>query len=718
MPRDPEPTLAHSPSPFLRHGAGQPVAWLPWSEAAFERARLEDRPILLDIGAVWCHWCHVMDRESYDDPETARLINENFVAVKVDRDERPDVDARYQMAVQVISGQGGWPLTAFLTPDGEVFYGGTYFPPDDRFGRPAFRRVLNEIRRVWDEERERAVRIAASLRTRLSALDQADSESGEVDGTLVERAVQAFGELYDPTYGGFGGAPKFLNAGALNLLLDEYLDTGDEQFAHMVTETLTAMGRGGVHDQLGGGFHRYAVDAQWIIPHFEKMSSDNGVLMESYAIAHAVLGETYHREVVERIVAYYEEIAPELNESGGFPASQDADVGEDDGDYWTWTLEEVRSALGGEEPLIEAATLRYGLTDPASAMHSDPERHVLFLAAEVSDVAHKLEVSEDEAESLLAQVERRLKAARDQRPRPFVDETLYAGWVGLVASGHIAAARYLGHEEAGAAALRALDHVWEAAFDVEDGVAHRVMPPVGTAAEEADVPHPAAGDGLDPGAYLEDQTYIARALLDAYEWTQQPEYRERARSIIDIILRRFRDPESGAFTDRAPDEPGALGLLSDPHLPIADSPSPAGNAVAAGILLRLAALGFGETYTESAHAALRAFAASADRMPTAVATYIHALAWATRPVSTLVVVGDRGEAETEALLRTAISTYRPRTVVRHFPAGEIEPEELPEALRAMVTGDAPLAYLCAGQTCAAPTREPTELASLMRTFRG
>ena len=319
MPHDPEPTLADSPSPFLRHGAEQPVSWLPWGEAAFERARRENRPILLDIGAVWCHWCHVMDRESYEDPETARLINDSFVPVKVDRDERPDVDARYQLAVQVISGQGGWPLTAFLTPDGEVFYGGTYFPPEDRWGRPLFRRVLTEVRRVWDEEREQAVDSARSLRARLSALDQAESEPGPLDPSLVEKGVEAFTLLFDAKHGGFGGAPKFPNAGALKLLLDEHLDTGEAEPRQIVAETLTAMARGGIHDHLGGGFHRYSVDAKWIVPHFEKMAYDNGALLEAYALGLAVLGDPTYRAVADGVTTYYREIAPELHEAGGFP---------------------------------------------------------------------------------------------------------------------------------------------------------------------------------------------------------------------------------------------------------------------------------------------------------------------------------------------------------------------------------------------------------------
>jgi len=700
MPEDPTPTLAESRSPFLRHGATQPVNWLPWSEAAFERARREDRPILLDIGAVWCHWCHVMDRESYEDPETARLINENFVPVKVDRDERPDVDARYQRAVQALSGQGGWPLTAFLTPSGEVFYGGTYFPPEDRFGRPSFGRVLESVGGVWRRDAARAVETARAVRARLDLFEQAEAEPGELSPSLVARGVDAFLAAYDERHGGFGTAPKFPNPGALQLLLDRCLDTADESIEHVVEGTLTAMARGGIHDHLGGGFHRYSVDAKWIVPHFEKMAYDNGTLLEAYARAHAVFGDPLYARVCDGILGYYREVSPALVEAGGFPASQDADIGPtDDGDYWTWTLAEVGDALGGDVALFEAVRLRYGLDDPSSGVHTAHERHVLYEALPVAEVAARMGVSEAEAEAILDEAKRRLKAARDRRPRPFVDETLYAGWVALVASGHIAAARHLGRGEAGVAALRALERVWVEAFDVDDGVAHRL------------------GNG-ETGGYLEDQANVAQAFLDAFEWTQDPAWLDRAERVVEILIRRYRDPGSGAFLDRPRGEGEALGMLADAHLPIVDSPMPSGNAVAALALLRLDALGRGEGYRGAAEKVLRAFAGSAAEMPTAVATYLRAVDWATGPVTTIVVVGDEGDAGADALLATALATYRPRTVVRRIAPGRVGAETLPQELAAMVTGAAPRAYLCAGRSCAPPVDRAEALAELMRSFRG
>ena len=490
-------TLDGSRSPFLRHGATQPVRWMPWGDRAFERARREGRPILLDIGAVWCHWCHVMDRESYEDPETAVLINELFVPIKVDRDERPDVDARYQRAVQVLTGQGGWPLTAFLTPEGEVYYGGTYFPPDDRHGRPSFRRVLMEVSRVWLQERERALEAARGITERLDQYGRAEAQTGDLSPALISETLEELASSFDFRYGGFGRAPKFPNAGGIDLLLDDAIENGTEWARRIVVETLDAMGRGGIYDQLGGGFHRYSTDARWIIPHFEKMAYDNGVLLQTFARAARALDAPAFAGIARGIAHYYRAVAPALVEEGGFPASQDADHSpDDDGDYWTWTLDEIEAALGDAGD-VEAARLFFGLDDPAGAMHIDPARHVLFRALDEDTLAHRLGVDAPTAAARIERIRTALLAARERRPRPFVDETLYTGWVALVASGHIAAARHLGDAAAGTAALAALDRVMRDAFRPESGLLHRVGDP-------------------RSGELLEGHAHVAAALVDAF----------------------------------------------------------------------------------------------------------------------------------------------------------------------------------------------------------
>lgn len=691
--------LAGERSPFLLHGATQPVDWLPWGEAAFERARAEDRPILMDIGAVWCHWCHVMDAESYDDPETAALINEHFVAVKVDRDERPDVDARYQRAVQLMTGQGGWPLTAFLTPDGDVFYGGTYFPPRDAHGRPSFRRVLSELARVWRDDRTRALSSVDEIRANLGRAAAAEIEPGDVEPELLTRIIEELAESFDFRHGGFGRAPKFPNAGALDLLLDHAIDSGADWAQRVVVESMHAMARGGIYDQIGGGFHRYATDARWLVPHFEKMAYDNGVLLSAYARAAVTYDDAVMRAAAEGIIAHYMDVAPDLRVRGGFPASQDADFGFDnDGDYWTWSAEEVRTALAGDERLFRIAHLHFGLDDPGSSMHLDPNRHVLYHARTARQLGPSLGLELVETERLIVELHGQLKRVRDARPRPYVDETLYAGWVALVASGHLVAARHLDLPDACDAGVRALDRVFAEGWRAAHGVMHRV------------------GDA-DSGELLEDHAHLALACLDAYDATLDEGWLERTADVAALLLGRFHDAERGAFRDRPRDAPAPVTSMDDPLLPIADAPAPSGNASAALALLRLHALTQEERWYGAAMGVLRAFAGSAGRFGGSAATYARALAWALLPVTSVVIVDDGGDGGA-ALIDAARRTYRPRTSIRRLMPAATGDARLAPELAAMVTADAPRAYVCVGRTCSAPLTEPDSLIDVLRTMRG
>jgi uncharacterized protein YyaL (SSP411 family) len=363
-------SLAEERSPFLQHGARQPVRWLPFGEAAFQRAAREDKPILLDIGAVWCHWCHVMDRESYEDQDTAALINELFVPVKVDRDERPDVDARYQRAVQTLVGQGGWPLTAFLTPEGDVFYGGTYFPPVDGYGRPSFRRVLGEVARIWKEERPRALDAVRSIRERLTSYAQAEAQPGAISRQMLVDTVEEFANNFDFRFGGFGRAPKFPNAGGLNFLLDRGVEQHQDWNRRMVLETLRAMARGGIYDQIGGGFHRYSVDARWLIPHFEKMSYDNGPLLEVFArAAKCTPMRSWQRPLAASSITT-STLRPNSSAAVDSRITGRGFSPNDDGDYWTWTLDEINEALRGERSAQAAALYGDWIVPPARCTRS------------------------------------------------------------------------------------------------------------------------------------------------------------------------------------------------------------------------------------------------------------------------------------------------------------------------------------------------------------
>ena len=369
-------SLAQAASAYLRSAMHQPIHWHEWGEEAFAAAQRENKPILLDIGAVWCHWCHVMDHESYDDPEVARIVNENFIAVKVDRDERPDIDSRYQAAVSAISGQGGWPLTAFLTPDGKPFYGGTYFPPDERMGRPSFKRVLEAIAGAF-REKHADVREQADMV--MNALSQAESFAGrsaELSPKIVDGIVRSATRLFDVEHGGFGTAPKFPHASVLDLMIDRYARSGESHLKTVIETTLMHMARGGVYDQLAGGFHRYSVDERWVVPHYEKMSYDNSELLKNYVHAFQTLREPFFAEVARDIIRWMDEVLSD-RERGGFYASQDADVGmEDDGDYFTWTLEEARAVLSEDE--LKAASYHYDIGE-IGEMHHNPQKNVLHV---------------------------------------------------------------------------------------------------------------------------------------------------------------------------------------------------------------------------------------------------------------------------------------------------------------------------------------------------
>src|ERR1700691_5637431 len=392
-------SLSRASSAYLRSAMHQPIQWREWGEEAFAVAERENKPILLDIGAVWCHWCHVMDRESYDSPEIAQIVNERFVAVKVDRDERPDIDSRYQVAVSSISGQGGWPLTAFLTPAGKPFYGGTYFPPDDHYGRPSFKRVLLSIANAYHEKNDDVVEQAKMVESAISQAESFSGKGGDFSPAVIDAVVESALGMYDPQNGGFGSAPKFPHPAALDLLVDQYARTGDEELRNVFVSTLEKMARGGVYDQLAGGFHRYSVDEHWGVPHFEKMCYDNSELLKNYVHAYQATGSKVFAEVARDIIRWMDEWLSD-RECGGFYASQDADLSmDDDGDYFTWTLAETKAALDADETAV--AALYYNIQEVGD-MHHDPAKNVLHIQTPMAEIARRLGIPEERAGALLA----------------------------------------------------------------------------------------------------------------------------------------------------------------------------------------------------------------------------------------------------------------------------------------------------------------------------
>ena len=449
-------SLARASSSYLRSAMHQPIQWHEFGEEAFAAARAANKPVLLDIGAVWCHWCHVMDRESYDDAEVAAIVNEHYIAVKVDRDERPDIDSRYQAAVGALTGQGGWPLTAFLTPDGKPFYGGTYFPPADSYGRPSFKRVLLSIAAAYRDKHGDVMEQARMVESAIARAESLSSGSGTVSAAVIDAILESARKMFDEVNGGFGTAPKFPHPAALDLVMDQFVRTKDEELRTIFVHTLERMARGGVYDQLAGGFHRYSVDERWIVPHFEKMCYDNSELLKNYVHAYQATGDEFFAGVARDIIRWMDEWLSDRSH-GGFYASQDADDSmEDDGDYFTWTLAETKAVLTAEESAV--AALYYDIQE-AGDMHHNPAKNVLCVSSPVEEIARRLSIPEDRARALLASAQKKMYAARLLRPTPYVDKTVYAGWNAMCVSAYLEAAKVLDLAQARHFALRSLDRL-------------------------------------------------------------------------------------------------------------------------------------------------------------------------------------------------------------------------------------------------------------------
>ncbi len=683
--------LGREASAYLLSAAHQPIHWYSWGPEAFEAAKANDRPVLLDIGAVWCHWCHVMDGESYDDPELAEYLNEHFVCIKVDRDARPDVDARYQRAVQAFSGQGGWPLTAFLNPDGEVFYGGTYFPPDGRYGRPGFRSVLARVLEVYRTRRDDVREQAASLR-RLLAENLDEAKTGDVAPALLDHALEHVDRAFDPVHGGFGQEPKFPHPAAIGLLLSRWYDARQPRVREIIETTLTRMGRGGVYDQLGGGFHRYSVDRRWIVPHFEKMAYDNAELLRCYVEAHVAFGNEEYARVAQGIIAWVRDTASDPD--GGYAASQDADVGlNDDGDYFTWTRDEAAAVLSPDEFEVAAAYYDIGT---AGDMHHNPSKNVLFVTGPLERLALAQGRTPQESEALLASARAKLRRARDQRPRPFVDHTRYTNWNAMMAGAMLQAGVVLGQSWARTHALTSLERLRQE---------HPARDIVG---------HMAGGNER----LLEDQVHLARATLDAYETTGDRRWLEWSEALMDRVWDDHWDTTDGGLFDVATGVSGE-GLLPTRAKPIQDAPTPSPNGTAGIVWARLFAVTAAPRHRDRRDALLRAFAGSAPSLGLHGATYFQAVDWALNPATHMVIVGETHHPAVSGLLDRAHAAALPRRVIQRLSPGGEATARFPEPMQAMLRAaggseSAPRAYACVGTRCLSPA---TTLVEWDRTLR-
>jgi uncharacterized protein YyaL (SSP411 family) len=702
MPEVATNSLAQASSSYLRSAMHQPIHWHEWGPPAFATATRENKPILLDIGAVWCHWCHVMDRESYESPEIAAIVNEHFIAIKVDRDERPDVDSRYQTAVQAISGQGGWPLTAFLTPEGKPFYAGTYFPPQDYQGRPSFRRVLLTLAQAYQEKHSDVLESAESVMGAISQAEGFAGKSGSLKPELIDTMVEAAVKLFDPEHGGFGSSPKFPHPSGMDLLMQRCAETGSEQLLNLITTSLEKMARGGVYDQLAGGFHRYSVDEHWIVPHFEKMSYDNSELLKNYVHGYQLTGNEFFAFVAKDIVRWMDEWLTD-QEHGGFYASQDADVSlDDDGDYFTWTLDEAEAALSSDE--LQVAMLHYDIGE-VGEMHHNPAKNVLYVRAGADEIAARLKKTPQEVQAFLDSAKKKMYAARLQRTAPFVDKTVYVSWNALCISAYLKAARVLKLDDARRFALRSLDRILSQGWATKSGLQHVLA-----------YSDPQAAKRHVPGV-LDDYAFTVIACLDAYEASADLSYFHFAEKIAGAMIARFHDPREGGFFDMASGpEVGdglILGALAARRKPLQDSPTPAGNPAAAIALLRLHAYTNDAQHRNHAEGTLKTFAGIAAHYGLFAATYGIALGMALHPHTQVVILGS-GERAAQ-LEATALRRFGLNQSVLHLPEGKVVPQMLPPALAETlpnlpsVKKGHTVAVICSGFACKPPIAEPAEL---------
>jgi uncharacterized protein YyaL (SSP411 family) len=652
--------LAQETSPYLLQHRDNPVDWYPWGEEALARAHELDRPILLSVGYSACHWCHVMERESFEDAETAAYMNEHFVSVKVDREERPDVDALYMEAVQAMSGHGGWPMTVFCDPDGVPFYGGTYVPPDEGRGMPSFRMVMEAVVDAFANRREELRERAPETRAQLGTIGAVEP-SGEAPGAeLLEAATAALEQSADLERGGIGGAPKFPPASALELLLARGVTAPVER-------TLDAMMAGGIYDQIGGGFARYSVDASWLVPHFEKMLYDNALLARAYLHGWQALGHERYRRVCEETLdwALREMRGPE----GGFYAALDADSEGEEGRFYVWTAEQMRAVLGdGADAIAE----HYGV----SAAGNFEGGNVLHLAAGAAAAEP----------AGLAEAHKALYAARSERVRPGLDDKRLASWNALMLAALAESGAALERPEYLDAARDCAEFVLR---DLRDGEGRLLR----TYKD---------GEGR-LNAYLEDHAFLLEALLTLYEATFEQCWFEHARALADTTIARFGDPERGGFYSTSDDHEELIARRKE----IGDHPIPSGNSAAALGLLRLEALTGERRYGERAEGVLALFAKAAPRQPDAFAHLLRALDFRLAPTKEVALIGD----ELGELATVVRAQHRPHLVLAGGPAGSAIPPLLAD--RGEVDGE-PAAYVCQGFACRQPVADADALADLLR----
>jgi uncharacterized protein len=671
--------LAREKSPYLLQHAHNPVDWFAWNEEAFEKARRENKPIFLSIGYSTCHWCHVMERESFEDKKVAAFLNEHFVSIKVDREERPDVDKIYMTFVQATTGSGGWPMTVFLTAELKPFFGGTYFPPDNRHGRPGFLQLLQHIHQLWGTRRDELVESAVDAHTKLQQMVSADEPSGALlTAEELRNAGLQLQRMFDPQNGGFGNAPKFPQPSQPQFLLRYALRFGDAEAVRMVLKTCEHMAAGGIHDQLGGGFARYSVDAEWLVPHFEKMLYDNAQLVQLYLDAFLVSGDAPHAEVARDVLDYI--LRDMTHPEGGFYSAEDADSEGHEGKFYCWTRAELEKLLSPEE--FNVVVRYFGITEQGNFVdHSHPQplagQNVLSIVSVELPDADK---------PLLASAKKKMSDVRAKRIRPHLDDKILASWNGLMLGAFARAYAVLGDEKYLAAAEKnakfAHAKMWDSS---QKALFHRWR------------------DGeRDNVELLEGYAFMLSGVIDLYEATIEPHHLDFAIALADAMLAKFFDAENGGFWQSLAARDLILRVKEN-----YDGAEPSGNSVATLALLKLGAMTGRGQYTEAAEKTLRLFAARLQQAPQAVPYLLGALDFSLQDPQRAVVAGEPTSRDARELLRAIHSVYQPNKVV----LGNHSPVE--EFARTLPAKNGALLYLCTGNACQAPTGNAAEVKDLL-----
>jgi uncharacterized protein YyaL (SSP411 family) len=679
--------LTNETSPYLLQHKDNPVDWYPWGEEALKRAREEDKPVLLSVGYSACHWCHVMERETFEDDETARMMNEHFVNVKVDREERPDIDSIYMAAVQALTHHGGWPMTVFLTPEGAPFYGGTYFPPIPSRGMPSFQQILLSVVDAYENRREEVLQNAQAVRDYLQASTAAVMPDAETSGTeLLDRAAGALLSQLDRRFGGFGGAPKFPQAMNLEVLLRHYHRTGDRSALDGVEFTCRQMANGGIYDQLGGGFARYSVDGYWLVPHFEKMLYDNALLSRLYLESYQATGDAFYRRIAEETLDYV--LRDMTSEEGGFYSAEDADSEGEEGKFYVWTPDELGAALDPDEASLAA---RYWDVTERGNFEG---RNILHVARPPEAVADEFGLSTEELWARIARIRAKLFAVREERVRPGRDEKILAAWNGLMLRSFALAARVTGREDYRKAAIE------NATFMVEklkeDGRIHRSYK-----------------DGRARfNGYLEDYAMVADGLVALYEATFETRWLVEADALLDAVSELFWDEEKRVFYDTPADHEELVTRPRDVY----DNATPSGTSVATEVLLELALFLDRSDYRQRAEDVLDELAGGMEKVPSGFGRLLCALDLSISETREVAIVGDPEAPDTRDLLETVYAGYLPNKVVAGRGPDDDEAGGLIPLLaqRPAREGKA-TAYVCVHYACQTPTTDPQELSRQLDT---